>query len=122
MIYLKKYSTPLRQENDELAQLSLAENIADIYQDLKNLIMQFQVGTEEVMTNAIWECQQAFEQYWGQRIVNVQRVLHNLKYNVVDLNDENNSGAQPDEGFDYDKIDTKDWLISRMQDNYDNEE
>jgi thiol-disulfide isomerase/thioredoxin len=111
---------PLRQENDEPAQLSIAESIADIYQDLKDFIMQFQVGTVEVMVNAVWECQQTFEQYWGQRIVNVLRVLHHLKYNVVELED--NTDKQGEEGFGFDNIDTSNWLISRLQDDYKDEE
>lgn len=83
---------PLRQENDEPAQLSVAEGFADIYQDVKDFVMQFQVASDEVMQNAIWECKQAFEQYWGQRAVNILRVLHNLKYNIVELEPETNAG------------------------------
>lgn len=112
---------PLRQENDEPAQLSIAESFADIYQDIKDFIMQFQIASNEVMMNAIWECKQAFEQYWGQRTVNVLRVLHNLKYYVVDL--ESDSEGEPlGNNIGSDSLDTNDWLISRMQDDYNNEE
>ena len=115
---------PLRQENDEPAQLSLAEHFADIYQDIKDFIMQFRDGTQEVMINALWECRQAFEQYWGQRIVNALRVLHHLKYKVVDLdNDQQTTSSETDAGdIDYDNIDTSNWLISRMQEDYNDEE
>ena len=75
---------PLRQENDEPAQLSLAETFADIYQDIKDFLMQYRTGTTEIMSNAIWECRQAFEQYWGQKTVNAMRVLHRMKYAIVD--------------------------------------
>ena len=108
---------PLRQQNDEPAQLSIAESLADIYQDIKDFIMQFQVASEEVMLNAIWECTQTFEQYWGQRIVNVLRVLHHLKYTVVDL-DTNSDENQGESG----SVNSSDWLISKMQDNYNDEE
>lgn len=109
--YYDEIFDPLRQENDELAQSSLAENFADIYQDLKDFLLQFRIGTDEVMLNAVWECKQSFEQYWGQRIVNIMRVLHNLKYVVVDLkenDDENTNKEQKD-------IDTSNWLISKRQ-------
>ncbi len=113
---------PLRQENDEPAQLSIAENFADIYQDIKDFLMQYRVGTDEVMYNAIWECRQAFEQYWGQRLTNVLRVLHHLKYTIVDLdNDETRSEKQSDD-FDYNKINTSNWLISKRQEDFDDEE
>jgi hypothetical protein len=114
---------PLRQENDEPVQLSMAEHFADIYQDIKDFIMQYRDGTNEIMSNALWECKQAFEQYWGQRVVNVQRVLHHLKYTVVDLDavPEDTDVNQADD-FNYDNIDTSNWLISRMQEEYEDEE
>ncbi len=111
---------PLRQENDEPAQLSVAESITDIYQDIKDFIMQFQVAAEEVMLNAIYECHQSFVQYWGQRTVNVLRVLHHLKYKVVELKTDENVNSSDD--FNYDDVNTSNWLISRMQDDYNNEE
>ena len=113
---------PLRQENDEPAQLSLAENFADIYQDLKDFLMQYRNGTNEIMQNAVWECRQSFEQYWGQRMVNALRVLHHLKYYVVDLEPEEQENEEKSTEFDYDKIDTKDWIISRRQEDFRDEE
>ena len=122
--YFDEVFDPLRQENDEPAQLSMAEHFADIYQDIKDFIMQFRDGTQEVMINALWECRQAFEQYWGQRTVNVLRVLHHLKYVVVELDTgEDDSSTENAAGdFDYDNIDTSNWLISRMQEDYNDEE
>ncbi|MBN1116670.1 MAG: DUF5063 domain-containing protein [Bacteroidales bacterium] len=111
---------PLRQENDEPAELRLSENFADIYQDLKDFVMQYKVGAEEVMLNAIWECRQAFEQYWGQKIVNAMRALHHLRYSVVDL--EHDQDSESDSEYNYNKIDTSNWLISRRQEDYNDEE
>lgn len=111
----------LRQENDEPVQLSLAETFADIYQDLKDFLMQYRVGADEVMLNAVWECRQSFENYWGQRMVNAMRVLHHLKYTVVEL-DESGELKDTEEDFNYDKINTSNWLLSKMQEDYGNEE
>ena len=108
---------PIRQENDEPAQLSLSENLADIYQDIKDCVMQFRVGADEVMFNAIWECKQAFEQYWGQRAVNVLRVLHYLKYTVVEF-DEEKIKAGNISGMNANKTDTGNWFLSNMQEDY----
>jgi hypothetical protein len=114
---------PLRQENDEPVQLNAAEQLADIYQDIKDFIMQYKDGTNEIMSNALWECRQTFEQYWGQRIVNLLRYLHYLKYTIVELETDNeDNGKNPDKEFNYDKIDTGNWLISRMQEDYEDEE
>jgi hypothetical protein len=112
---------PLRQENDEPVQLSIAESMADIYQDIKDFIMLYQMESDEIRMNAIWECRQTFGQYWGQRIVNVLRVLHHLKYTVVELEEEEIQ-SDTDSSKDYGNIDTSNWLISRMQDDFNNEE
>ena len=73
---------PLRDEHDQPALVTISENIADIYQDTKDYILLFQLGTTEVMHEAIRELVQNFEEYWGQKLVNCLRALHHLKYTV----------------------------------------
>ncbi len=67
---------------------SIAENITDIYQDLKDFILAYRIGTADVMASALWECRNNFEQYWGQRLVNGLRAIHNLFYGGADLEEE----------------------------------
>jgi hypothetical protein len=59
---------------------SVSENIADIYQDLKNFVCAYKDGTEETRYDAIVMCKSNFENYWGQRLVNVLRALHEINY------------------------------------------
>lgn len=59
---------------------SVSENIADIYQDLKNFVCAYKDGTEEMGYDAIVMCKSNFENYWGQRLVNVLRALHEINY------------------------------------------
>ncbi len=73
------------QYSAEPIEASISENIADIYQDLKDFILSYRIGTLEVMNDALWECRNNFEQYWGQRLVNGLRALHNLVYGTSDL-------------------------------------
>ena len=73
---------PLRDEHDQPALTTISENIADIYQDIKDYILLFQVGTTEVMHEAVRELVQNYEEYWGQKLVNCLRALHHLKYTV----------------------------------------
>ena len=70
---------------------SIAEDLSDIYQDVKNFVTQFQIGINETMHDAILECREHFSLYWGQTLVNTLRALHELKYNTLDddANDEN---------------------------------
>ena len=66
---------------------SISENVADIYQDIKELVMSFRTLSEEVMAQALYECRQNFTQIWGQKLVNCLRAIHNLIY-AENLNDD----------------------------------
>ena len=57
---------------------NISENVTDIYQDLKDFILSYRIGTAEVMRAALWECRNNFEQYWGQKLVNGLRAVHML--------------------------------------------
>jgi hypothetical protein len=89
---------------------SLAENIADIYQDLKDFILLYQTGTTEVMNDALWECGMNFENYWGQKLVNALRAIHKFIYSGEAINEEEPPERDKDE-----KGDKSDWFISRRQ-------
>jgi hypothetical protein len=73
---------------------SIAENITDIYQDLKDFILSYRIGTVEVMNDALRECRANYEQYWGQRLVNGLRAIHYLLYSNVNLDEENEATIQ----------------------------
>jgi len=59
---------------------SISENVADVYQDMKDLVMSFRTLDEEVMELALSESQRNFAQLWGQKLVNCLRAVHNLIY------------------------------------------
>jgi len=68
---------------DELTGLytaSIAEYIADIYQDLKNFVLRYQVGNTYVMNDALWECTNNFKDFWGIRLANLIRAFHILAH------------------------------------------
>ena len=67
------------------AMTSLSEGFADIFQDLKDYLSLMQMGSPEMMNDAIWECVNNFKNYWGQRLVNIVRVLHHLIYSSAPL-------------------------------------
>ncbi len=68
---------PLGEANVEA---NISENVADIYQDLKDFILSYRIGTVDVMRASLWECKNNFEQYWGQKLVNGLRAVHQLVY------------------------------------------
>ena len=59
----------------------ISEDLADIYQDLKDFISVFQLGLNETMNDSLVICKEHFEEFWGQRLVNTMRALHDVKYN-----------------------------------------
>lgn len=61
---------------------SISEDLADIYQDVKNFVCLFQLGINETMHDAIIECNEHFRQYWGQTLVNTLRALHDIRYST----------------------------------------
>jgi hypothetical protein len=59
---------------------NISENVADIYQEMKDLVMSFRMLNDEVMEQAVWECRNNFTTLWGQTLVNCLRAVHNLIY------------------------------------------
>jgi hypothetical protein len=90
---------PNIQFGQEKVTSSISENLMDIYQDLKNFLISYSIGNEEVMNDALYECIYHFEEFWGQQLVNVLRAVHMLIYSDTDFNearDEND--VQPGTG------------------------
>lgn len=59
----------------------ISEDLADIYQDLKDFICVFQLGMNTTMNDSLCICKKHFAEFWGQRLVNTMRALHDVKYN-----------------------------------------
>ncbi|MBP5360565.1 MAG: DUF5063 domain-containing protein [Bacteroidaceae bacterium] len=67
---------------------SVSEELADIYQDLRNFLAVYRDGIEEMMAAALWEVLDNFKEYWGQKCVNVMRALHDILYQQMNDADE----------------------------------
>ena len=59
---------------------NISESLADIYQPVKDFICVFQLGLEHTMNDSLAICRELFAEFWGQRLVNVMRALHDVKY------------------------------------------
>jgi len=99
---IDEYKEVLDPLNTDDQMSSLSEGIADIYQDLKDFISSYNMGTVEIMNDAVWDCKKNFKEYWGQRLVNILRVLHNLLYNP-------NSNLKEDDAMSQDDFDPENW-------------
>ncbi|MDR2627521.1 MAG: DUF5063 domain-containing protein [Dysgonamonadaceae bacterium] len=74
-LYLETFHPDMPFSDTPIA-VTISESLADIYQDLGNFIGAFQSGITEVMNDALVVCLQNFNDYWGQKLVNVLRAVH----------------------------------------------
>ncbi len=88
---------------------SLSENLSDIYQDIKDFLLLYQTGTQEVMNDAVWECRQNFENFWGQKLVNALRAIHKFIYSGESI------GELEEDDESVKERDTSDWFMTRRQ-------
>ena len=66
----------------------ISEDLADIYQDLKDFIGVFQSGLNVIMNDSLCVCREHFAEFWGQRLVNTMRALHDVKYHSSSEDDD----------------------------------
>jgi hypothetical protein len=97
-------------EPDTVVNSSLAENMSDIYQDIKDFLLLYQTGTQEVMNDAVWECRMNFENIWGQKLVNAMRAIHRFIYSGEEI-----GRVETQEGENDETRDTSQWFISKRQ-------
>jgi hypothetical protein len=107
-IFLDIYAAHMALEQDA-ENVSLSEIFADIYQDLMDFITLYRIGHEESMNDALWECQQNFQQYWGQRLLVALTAIHNIIFGGDDLSDESEEEKETEER------DTSDWIFTQRQ-------
>jgi len=85
-------------EMPELEASSISENIADIYQDLKDFLMRYQMGNEDIMNDALHLCQRSFREYWGEKLLSALKAIHHTLYCTAD-SDEDDRQPQSENSF-----------------------
>lgn len=90
---------PSIQFGQETVTASISESLMDIYQDVKDFLLAYSIGNEDVMNDALFDCLYRFEDAWGQRLVNVLRAIHMLVYSGIDFTaDEDKNEIKPGTG------------------------
>lgn len=83
-------------ENDnplnDLVKGSLADQLADIYQDLKDFTLLYQKQLRDAKKVAVWEIRELFKAHWGFRVVNVLKVLHYYLFSELNPRAQNDAG------------------------------
>ncbi len=81
----------LRQYDEEFTGeevVSVSECLADVYQDMKDFLMNYKSGNEEVMNDAVFTVVENFELYWGKRLLQALAIVHKLTYIEPDIDEE----------------------------------
>lgn len=77
--YLDVFAKDFKYSDQPVLQ-TISENLADIYQILRDLVEVFRNGYEEAMTVALYEALDEFHIQWGQKLLGALRALHDIKY------------------------------------------
>ena len=85
--YLEVFKDDM-QRSEEPVPANISEDLADIYQDIKNFCEQYRLGIADIQNDAIANVVDKFRTYWGQRLCNALRALHCALYSGDDLSDE----------------------------------
>ncbi len=83
-VYLDVFMEEMKYSDIPISS-TVSEDIADIYQDVRNFVSVYQYGIEDSMAQAIAVCSQNFKTFWGQKLVNTLRPLHNILYSQNDM-------------------------------------
>ena|ERR1039457_2876884 len=66
--------------HQDAVKASLAENLTDIYQDLKDFLLLYGKPLKASRENAIYDCKRLFGTRFGYRLVNAHSALHYLLF------------------------------------------
>ncbi len=91
--YLDVFVSDMKYSDQPITRY-ISEDLADIYQDIKDFIFVFQLGLNETMNDSLAICQENFRLYWGQKLVNTLRALHEVRYSQA----EDNEGGTEEDG------------------------
>ena len=109
------YSTLTKADDYDRSEVvagHISEDIADIYQDIKDCTENYRIGAEEIMNDALWECRSGFENHWGEKSLRAAIELHKIYCSAEILDDENY--LQNDDQKN-NVINTNNWFISKRQ-------
>lgn len=65
----------------------ISENLTDVYQQVRDMIGNFQSADLAIMNDSLISCQEEFKGYWGQSALNALKAIHNVLYSDVELSE-----------------------------------
>jgi hypothetical protein len=93
-VYLETL-TPEIQFSDTPVATFVSENLADVYQEIRDYAEVYQSGIEAVMNDSLVLCLETFGEHWGQKLLNALRALHSIRYGeTFEQNEEKNEDIE----------------------------
>ena len=74
-------------DRSEVVNHTISEDLADIYQDLRDFTSIYSRGIEELMNDAAWELKERFNEHWGAKLLRALQALHILYVSGIDPNE-----------------------------------
>lgn len=68
----------------ELVTHTISEDLADVYQELRDFTSIYSMGLEELMHDAAWELKERFMEHWGKKLLRSLMALHELYMKGID--------------------------------------
>ncbi len=72
----------------------ISEDLADVYQEIKDFAANYQTMDADIMNDALVCCLEAFGAHWGQKNLNALKALHAIRYSDSFNKEEETEGAQ----------------------------
>jgi Domain of unknown function (DUF5063) len=71
-------------DDSDLVSHTISEDLADVYQELRDFTSLFSRGLEDLMNDAVWEVKVRFLEHWGKKLLRSLSSLHDLYVTGVD--------------------------------------
>ncbi len=71
-------------DRSDLVTHTISEDLADVYQELRDFTSLYSHGLEEVMNDSVWEVKVRFMEHWGKKLLRSLSSLHDLYVAGVD--------------------------------------
>ena len=110
--YLEVFSSDM-QFSEEPVTASVAEDLTDIYQDLKDFISVYSLGYENTMNEALALLEENFKEYWSQKLVNVLRPLNTIHFGNTDDEEEDQRDSYEESKQ---NSDSSNWMFDAQRD------
>lgn len=75
-------------DRSDLVTHTISEDLADVYQELRDFTTLYSRGLEELMSDALWEVKERFMEHWGKKLLRSLSSLHDLYVAGIDPSEE----------------------------------